>query len=215
MTIENNYEYSSDEHSGVKNLALCEPLSLKAKVEALIFAAPKPISAEEISELLKEDDFIPDLYLVERIIHNLASGYTERKGGFRLEYDEGAGYQFRTVPGAASIMEKMFSSSQRTISRAALETLSIIAYNQPCTRADIEHIRGVDVGSIIANLLEKELLCCVGRKPVPGRPMLFGTTEEFLRVFGIKGLAKLPPLSDFSPQTDKQDESTRLKGISV
>lgn len=179
-----------------------DSISLKALIEAVIFAAPKPISVSNLSEVLTDEDFEASPNIIESIIQQLASEYLARNAGFRLEYDEGAGYQFRTAAGAAKIMEKMFASSQRSVSRASLETLSIIAYNQPCTRAEIEQIRGVDVGSIIASLLEKEFVTCVGRKAVPGRPMLFGTTNEFLRCFGIQSLDKLPPLSDFAKQSN-------------
>jgi segregation and condensation protein B len=104
-------------------------------------------------------------------------------------------------------MERMFSARQRALSRAALETLSIIAYRQPVTRADIEAIRGVDAGSIIKNLLDRELISCVGRKEDSGRPMMFGTTPEFLRVFRIASLDDLPPLSAFQPAPETMTEA--------
>lgn len=180
-----------------------EAINLEAQIEAIIFAAPKPISVSEISELLADDDGIePDHGVVDNHIQQLQRLYKERNGGFRLEYDKGAGFQFRTVPAAAPLMERMFSSRQRPLSRAAHETLAIIAYRQPCTRADIEFIRGVDAGSIIKNLLERDLVTCVGRKEDSGRPMLFGTTSEFLRVFRIQSLNDLPPLSAFQPASE-------------
>ena len=99
-------------------------------------------------------------------------------------------------------MSKIFSERPRPLSRAAQETLAIIAYRQPITRASIEFIRGVDAGSIIKNLLERDLIRCVGRKDDGGRPMLFGTTEEFCRVYEIKSIKDLPPLEAFQPSRE-------------
>lgn len=191
-----------------------EALNLEAQVEAILFAAPKPLSASEVSEILEDDDGVqPDPQGIEAIIYNLVKLYRERNGGFRLEHDRGVGYQFRTVPAAAPLMERMFSSRQRALSRAALETLAIIAYRQPVTRADVEFIRGVDAGSIIKNLLERDLILCVGRKEDAGRPMMFGTTAEFLRVFRLPTLNDLPPLSAFQPSPDMMSEALqKLEG---
>ena len=100
------------------------------------------------------------------------------------------------------LMERMFAQKARPLSRAAQETLSIIAYRQPVTRADIEYIRGVDAGSIIKNLLDRELIRCLGRKDDIGRPMLFGTTDEFLRVYQLSSLKELLPLESFQPSSE-------------
>ena len=135
---------------------------------------------------------------VSEAIASLLKFYRGRKGGFRLENIRN-GYQFQTVPSAGQVMERMFSSRARPISRAAQETLAIIAYRQPVTRADIEFIRGVDAGSIMKNLLDRNLIKCTGRKEDSGRPMLFGTTDEFLQVYGLNSLADLPPLEAFQP----------------
>jgi segregation and condensation protein B len=185
-----------------------EALTLEGQVEAILFAAPKPLSVTDISEILADEDGNPgDTTEIERVIQNLLRLYRERNGGFRLEHDKGVGFQFRTVPAAAPLMERMFSQRQRPLSRAALETLSIIAYRQPVTRADIEAIRGVDAGSIIKNLLDRELISCVGRKEDSGRPMMFGTSPEFLRVFRINSLDDLPPLSAFQPAPETMAEA--------
>jgi segregation and condensation protein B len=107
-------------------------------------------------------------------------------------------------------MERMFATRPRSLSRAAQETLAIIAYRQPVTRADIEFIRGVDAGSIIKNLLERDLIRCVGRREISGRPMLFGTTDEFLRVYQLAKLTDLPPLASFQPSYDTQEALASL-----
>jgi len=110
-------------------------------------------------------------------------------------------------------MEKMFASRPRPISRAALETLSIIAYRQPVTRAEVEFIRGVDAGSIFKTLLERDLVKCVGRKEIVGRPMLFGTSDEFLKVFNLSSIKDLPPLESFQPSREMvQGAMERIEG---
>ena len=190
-----------------RELNLEERLSLEGKVEAVIFASSKPIKAQEIAEIVldEEDDF--KLKDVESTISNLQKMYEERSGGFALVHEAGLGFQFQTVPAASYIMEKMFSSRPRPLSRAALETLSIIAYRQPSTRAEIEYIRGVDAGSIIKNLMDRNLIECVGRKEDAGRPMLFGTTPEFLKVFRINSLEDLPPLASFQPPLETAEQA--------
>ena len=112
------------------------------------------------------------------------------------------GYQFQTEAKASPLMERLFSKRPRPLSRAAQETLAIVAYRQPVTRAEIEFIRGVDAGSIVKGLLERNFIRCTGRKEVPGRPMLFGTTATFLQVFGMENLKELPPLEAFQPAQD-------------
>ena len=170
----------------------------------------------------------PNLLLKElaEVTNDIMNEYRSRDGGIELAYVKGHGYQFRTKPDMAELMEQMFSQRPRPLSRAAQETLAIIAYRQPVTRADIEFIRGVDAGSILKNLLEKELVCCTGRKEIAGKPMTFGTTDEFLRTYGLSELGDLPPLESFQPAFDavnsalekiedeSQDEGADNKGKS-
>ena len=186
---------TSDSSSGA---LLEELMSLQTKVEAILFASPKPIKPSEIEEWIA-DERISTRDIIH-VIDQLLEFYETRGGGFKLEYLKNLGYQFRTIPAASPIMERMFSSRPRPLSRAAMETLAIVAYRQPVARAEIEFIRGVDAGSILKNLLERELVKCVGRKADAGRPMLFGTSDEFLRVFRLSGLEELPSLDSF--QTD-------------
>jgi len=176
-----------------------EELTLTAKVEAIVFASPKPMRPVDVVEILQEDVLQVE---VEAALDALVELYASRAGGFRLERLKGLGYQFRTVGAAAPIMERQFATRARPLTRAALETLSIIAYRQPVTRAEIEFIRGVDAGSIMKALMDRDLITCVGRKPDSGRPMLFGTTEDFLRVFTLSSLKDLPPLESFQPATE-------------
>ena len=190
-------------------LPLHDELSFEAQVEAVVFAAPAPLQPHEVVEYLGQTITLKQ---AEHILDQLVEVHKLRAGGFGMEYIKGHGYQFRTVHAAATIMERMFASRPRPISRAALETLSIIAYRQPVTRAEVEFIRGVDAGSIIKNLLERNLISCVGRKEEAGRPMIFGTTAEFLKIFRLNGLDELPPLQSFQPPREMIDAAMAQLG---
>ncbi len=189
---------------GMDGLGLVPDLSIEAQVEAIVFASPTPVRPAEVVDYLEQRI---SLKQAETVLDALVESHALRAGGFKLEYIKGFGYQFRTDAAAAPIMERMFATRPRPISRAALETLSIIAYRQPVTRAEIEFIRGVDAGSIIKNLLERNLISCVGRKEEAGRPMIFGTTNEFLKVFRLNSLNDLPPLTSFQPPKEVVDNA--------
>jgi|GEM_PF-696411 len=190
----------SDEELEQISLPLAEGLRLDAKVEAVIFASQKPLKTMEIFDLVQgEAGGTTTLKDVQECLSHLLEYYRDRAGGFTLRYTRGIGYQFQTVPAAAPILERQFSQRPRPISRAALETLAIIAYRQPVTRAEVEYIRGVDAGSIVKNLLERDLIACTGRKEIAGRPMVFSTTQEFLKVFQLSHVKDLPTLESFQP----------------
>ena len=189
-------EGTSEGQSDGETTPQAEELDFTGIIEAILFASPKPLRVGDILEILGDEAVTSKE--VSEAIASLLKFYRGRKGGFRLENIRN-GYQFQTVPSAGQVMERMFSSRARPISRAAQETLAIIAYRQPVTRADIEFIRGVDAGSIMKNLLDRNLIKCTGRKEDSGRPMLFGTTDEFLQVYGLNSLADLPPLEAFQP----------------
>src|SRR4029077_15122115 len=118
--------------------------------------------------------------------------------GIRL-VEVAGGFQFRTAPEHAEWVRRLFQQKPWRLTRATLETLAIIAYKQPITRAEIEMIRGVDVDSVLASLLSRKLVKILGRKDVIGRPLLYGTTRQFLEVFGLKGLSGLPAVSEVAP----------------
>jgi len=182
-----------------------EELRLESQIEAIVFASPRPLRTTDIHELLCDPALaLPAITLadVQTALDGLTEHYRNRCGGFHLRYIKRMGYQFQTVPAAARLMEKQFAARPRPISRAAMETLSIIAYRQPVTRADVEYIRGVDAGSIMKGLLERGLIACSGRKEIAGRPMLFSTTDEFLKVFQIGNVKDLPPLESFQPPAE-------------
>ena len=193
-------------------------MRLEARIESVIFASAKPLKVVEILELVSDPSVTEED--VQRSLDDIVNFYDSRSGGFKLHYIKRMGYQFQTSEQAAAIMEKMFATRPRPISRAALETLAIIAYRQPVTRAEVEFIRGVDAGSIFKTLLERELIRCTGRKEIVGRPMLFGTTDDFLKVFNLSSIKDLPPLESFQParevmQTagERLDEGTDLVDI--
>ncbi len=190
-----NQEVSDEELEQI-SLPLAEGLRLDAKIEAVIFASQKPVKTMEIFDLVQGSATLKD---VQDALSHLLEYYRDRAGGFTLRYTKGLGYQFQTVPAAASILEHQFAQRPRPISRAALETLAIIAYRQPVTRAEVEYIRGVDAGSIVKNLLERDLIACTGRKEIAGRPMVFSTTPEFLKVFQLSHVKDLPTLESFQP----------------
>ncbi|MBM4250924.1 MAG: SMC-Scp complex subunit ScpB [Deltaproteobacteria bacterium] len=189
-------------------------MRLEAKVEAIIFASQRPLKASDILDILGDPTVGEgDIQLT---LDQLVTQYEDRSGGFRLHYLKRLGYQFQTSESAGAIMERMFASRPRPISRAALETLAIIAYRQPVTRAEVEFIRGVDAGSIFKTLLERDLIKCVGRKEIVGRPMLFGTTDQFLTVFNLSSIKDLPPLESFQPSREMvQGAMARIEGGSA
>lgn len=164
---------------------------VKSVVEGLIFAHSDPITMDSIRRLMPN---VPAKDLQD-ILSELETEYRERGRGFSLAV-VADGYQFRTLPEVAPWILSMKSVKPARLSRAALETLSIIAYNQPVTKTTIEKIRGVEASSSIKSLLERDLIVVTGKLDAPGRPMLYATSERFLEVFGLKTLSDLPPLPE-------------------
>ncbi len=165
---------------------------IKSIIESLLFVSEKPISIKILQSLLNisEDD-------IKEIIHELIKEYEKRNGGILIIKIEDS-YQMVTNPEYGEWI-KIFKKLNNTnkLSEQALETLAIIAYKQPITKAEIEKIRGVNSDYAIKTLLEKKLIKIVGKKEVPGRPFMYGTTKEFLKLFGISSLKELPDLSQF------------------
>jgi segregation and condensation protein B len=171
-------------------------LSVVAQVESLLFVADDPVSVGRLAEAL---EITPGQ--VEQALTDLATAYAGR--GLCLQR-VGSRVQLVTTPEAASFVERFLGLETRvSLSRAALETLSIIAYRQPVTRSEIETIRGVSSDSVLRTLLSVGLIEEVGRAPAVGRPILYGTTFEFLQHFGLSGLDELPPLD--VPMTSEED----------
>ena len=174
-------------------------LSLEAAVEALLFVADSPASVGRLAEAMQ---VTPGQ--VERALDDLEATYAER--GLRLQR-AGSRIQIITAPEIAPFIERFLGLEVRThLSRAALETLAIIAYRQPVTRPEIESIRGVGSDSVLRTLVSLGLIDEVGRAATVGHPILYGTTFEFLQHFGLRSLEEMPPLEQV-PVNGKNDDA--------
>ncbi len=174
--------------------------NLKSVVEALIFASESAITLASICNILEG----VERKEVREAIEALSNEYAERDGGIFLEEVAG-GYCFRTGSEHAAWIKRLFKIGPPRISRAAMESLSIIAYRQPLTRGELEAIRGVDAGGVLAKLLDKRLIKITGRKETPGRPVVYGTTKEFLETFDLKDLSCLPSLKEIKSLEEEYD----------
>ncbi len=181
--------------------------NLKSVVEALIFASESAITLQSICNILEG----VERKEVREAIEALRSEYSERGGGIFLEEVAG-GYCFRTSSEYAAWIKRLFKIGPPRISRAAMESLSIIAYRQPITRGELEAIRGVDAGGVLAKLLDKRLIKITGRKETPGRPVVYGTTKEFLETFDLKDLSCLPSLKEMKSLEEEYDTEEELEG---
>lgn len=172
---------------------------LTRHIEALIFCSPQPLKTAEIQHCLSEM-FEAEVALedIEKSIAGLVEKYASEDYSFEVVKVAG-GYQFMTKPAyQASVGILLKQQSKKRLSRAALETLAIIAYKQPISKPLLEQIRGVNCDYATKKLLEKELIEIKGKSDAAGRPVLYGTTEKFLEHFGINSLKELPTLKDFS-----------------
>ncbi|MGE0086828.1 MAG: SMC-Scp complex subunit ScpB [Desulfococcaceae bacterium] len=160
---------------------------LRHIIEALLFVSDTPLSVRRIQEILDLRETFP----VREALFELASDYDTRKGGFYL-CEVAGGYQLRTRPEYKEWIRRMLQNKPARLSKASLETLAIIAYKQPVIRSDIDYIRGVDSGGVLRILLERKLIRVMGRREIPGRPMIYGTTQKFLEMFDLKDLKDLP-----------------------
>jgi segregation and condensation protein B len=181
-------------------------MSLTAIIESVVFAADSPLSLDKLCELLHEHDRNEiKAALLERV-----SFHEERNGGFLLVNVAG-GWQFRTHSSLQHYVVRLIKTKSGKFSPSALETLAIVAYRQPVTRTEIEYLRGVDCGGMLRTLLEKKLVRILGKKDIPGRPLIYGTSKEFLEVFGLKDLKSLPTLKEIQalddlPHFEQQEE---------
>jgi segregation and condensation protein B len=162
---------------------------LPALIESLLFAAGAPVPLTRLVEALDG----PGRAEVLRALEGLAASYEREGRGLRLVHVAG-GYQLRTPAAHAAWVRRLLHERPPRLSRPMLETLAVVAYRQPCTRLEIEAVRGVDAEAALSSLLERRLVRIVGRKDAPGRPLLYSTTREFLEVFSLPDLSALPPL---------------------
>ena len=174
----------------------------KAAVEAMLFANGEPVTAEKLAAALGIEQPV-----VQRLLLNLQDDYSAKNRGLCLLQMEDR-WQLATKAKYAECVKKVLDTRRNTpLSAAALETLTIIAYNQPVSRSFIEQVRGVDSSSTVNSLVEKGLVEEAGRLDLPGRPVSFRTTDNFLRVFGLKNLDELPPLHETLPMLDSIQET--------
>jgi len=165
--------------------------SLKTIVESLLFVHDQPLTLDRLALLLEEHER-SDIRIA---LDELMQEYGTAERGIVLAQVAG-GYQLRSRPENADYIRRLTKSRGVKFSQSALETLSIIAYRQPITRAEVEYLRGVDSGGVLKTLLEKKLLRILGKKDVPGKPLIYGTSREFLELFGLKDIGSLPTLKE-------------------
>ena len=164
---------------------------LKSIIESLLFVADGPQTLHRIAEVLDQ----ADRQTIQGVLSELQAEYESQNRGVRL-VEVAGGYQLRTAKANADWVKKFLGGRPARMGKATLETLAIVAYRQPITKAEIEAIRGVDVDGVMTTLLERNLIRAVARKDVPGRPFLYGTTPEFLQLFNLKDLSHLPTLKE-------------------
>jgi segregation and condensation protein B len=169
---------------------------LKSIIESLLFVAEGPVTLQRFEEVVdgagKEE--------IRSVLDELGGELETNRRGVRL-VEVAGGFQLRTAKVNADWVKKFLGGRPARMGRATLETLAIIAYRQPMTKAEIEAIRGVDVDGVVNTLLERGLIRAVARKDVPGRPFLYGTTAEFLQLFNLKDLSHLPTLKEMEEVT--------------
>jgi len=177
----------SDHSHGIRD----ERAQRKRILEALLFVSDKPLSADTISKAaeMKHSE-------IKELFEDLRSDYSERNSAVTVVEIAG-GYQMVTDPDLAPWVRRLKNINQASkLSQASLETLAIIAYKQPITKVEIDQLRGVNSEGAVRGLLEKRLIKILGKKDVPGRPFLYGTSREFLQYFGLNSLVELPPIAD-------------------
>ena len=170
---------------------------LAAIVESMLLASGTPVPLARLVEALDG----PQRREVTAALRSLSESYEREGRGLRLVYVAG-GYQLRSAPEHGHWVRRLLGGRPPRLSRPMLETVAIIAYRQPCTRPEIEAIRGVDADAVLSTLLERRLIRIVGRKDAPGRPLLYATTKDFLEVFGLPDLQALPPLAEVGDGAD-------------
>jgi segregation and condensation protein B len=171
-----------------------------AVIEALLFASETPLTAERMVEILSDTEKKEIVSLLEGLMRE----YEARRGGICLGEVAG-GFQFRTRTDLAPWIRKLKAGRPAMLSPAAMETLAVVAYRQPLVKSEIDRIRGVDASGALKGLLEKKIVRIVGRKDVPGKPIIYGTTRKFLEVFNLKDLSELPTLRELKDLPDDPD----------
>ena len=176
-----------------------EDREAKSIIESILFIAGEPLTIDALKEIVELDR--PE---IERLINELISEYSLKNSGLFI-VEVAGGVQMVTNPASAPWIKKLLATAVPTrLSQQSLETLAIIAYKQPIIKAEIEAIRGVNSDGVVKTLLERRLIKILGRKEVPGRPLMYCTTKEFLQSFGLKDLSELPTLKEFQEMEEPE-----------
>jgi segregation and condensation protein B len=171
-----------------------ERIQIKNIIEAMLFVSDKPLFLGEIKIVLEG----PDANEIKDVIQELAAEYEKQTSALRIKEIAG-GYQIVTDPVLAPWLKKLYKTAgSDRLSGPSLETLAIVAYKQPASKPEIEMIRGVNVDGVLKTLIEKNLVKILGRRETVGRPIIYGTTQEFLQYFGLNSLDELPRLEEFN-----------------
>lgn len=188
-----------------------EPRERQRILEALLLASAEPVTAARLGRVVPESSARE----VREDIAALNERYEREGHGFRIEEVAG-GHQLRTLFELATYVQHLEPVPPLRMSRAALESLAIIAYKQPVTRAEVEHVRGVDAGPVLRSLLERRLVRIAGHREVPGRPILYATTPRFLEIFGLASLSDLPTLREIEELLrERMPEGEPIPGVAA
>ena len=188
----------------------CAMPHLTKIIESLLFVAQEPLTVERLKKILETVE--PNE--IRSSLIALAGQYETRDGGFGL-YQVAEGWQLRSRPQYNPWIKRLLQPPPQRLTRASLETLAIVAYNQPIMRAEIEHIRGVDCGSVLRQLMERKLIRVLGRKEIPGRPLIYATTKLFLELFDLKNLQDLPSPKEIEALTAPQDNGLKPSALAT
>ncbi|MCA9537571.1 MAG: SMC-Scp complex subunit ScpB [Myxococcales bacterium] len=189
--------------------------ALRRLLRALLLAAERPLEpvviADLIAQAVDEEEWPAkaDAAAVTAELTTMRADELDGRTGIEL-IEVAGGWRLRTATDLAPMVRRLWPDKRVRLSKAALEALSIVAYRQPCTRIDIEDIRGVDSGGVLRSLLERKLIRILGRQDEPGRPLLYGTTSTFLETFSLPGLTSLPTLRDL--ESLRLEEAVRARG---
>lgn len=179
--------------------------SLASIVESLLFVTDGPLTLERLCNVLEEYERSD----IKAALQSIQEAYSREGRGISL-VEVAGGFQLRSRPENADFIRRLARGKVTKFSQSSLETLAIIAYRQPVTRAELEYLRGVDSGGVLKSLLDKKLIRILGKKDIPGKPLIYGTTREFLETFNLKELAALPTLKEIQDLAGVDDDQQAL-----
>lgn len=179
---------------------------LQSSIEAILFSSERSVSVARLKEVFGEEG--PSQDAIQLALEALIERYRAPEFGIELRGSQG-GFHFVTKVANAELIRKYHASKPFRLGRSALETLAIIAYRQPITRAEIDQVRGIDSSHLMRTLIERGLVKMAGKADIPGRPVQYGTTEKFLEIVGLKDLSELPPLSELEQLQGSVDDPAK------